>query len=83
MIDSFDKSALNDDVIEISAPSIIKAGEITNMSICIPVPENATGTYSGYIEMNPDGKENDGSVPQIGLSFMVNATACSSLRKNL
>ncbi|MDR7664690.1 hypothetical protein RG963_02580 [Methanosarcina sp. Z-7115] len=69
-IDSFYRSAFND-VIEISAPSIIKAGEIVNMSICVPVPENATGTYSGYIEMNPDGKVNDGSVPQIGLSFKV------------
>lgn len=68
-IDSFDRSAYN--VIEISAPSIIKAGEIINISICIPVPENATGTYNGYIEMNPDGKENDGFVPQIGLSFTV------------
>lgn len=70
-IDSFDRSAFNDDVIGIFAPSIIKAGEIVNMSIYVPVPENATGTYSGYIEMNPDGKENDGSIPQIGLSFTV------------
>ncbi len=68
---SFNTFALSDDAIVISAPSIIKAGEITNMSIFTSVPENATGAYNGYIEMNPDGKENDGSAPQIGLSFVV------------
>jgi hypothetical protein len=63
--------AFSDDIIEISAPSVIKAGEIANMTIRIPVPEDAKGTYSGLIEMNADGKENDGSVPQINLDFTV------------
>jgi uncharacterized membrane protein len=63
--------AFSDDVIEISAPSIIKAGEIAKMTIRVPVPENASGTYSGLIEMNADGEENDGSVPQINLDFTV------------
>lgn len=68
---SFDEPAFSDDIIEISAPSTIKAGEIANMTIRVPVPENASGSYNAYIEMNADGKENDGSAPQIGLSFKV------------
>ncbi|MDD4250329.1 MAG: hypothetical protein PHT13_14655, partial [Methanosarcina sp.] len=63
--------AFSDDVIEISAPSVIKTGEITKMTIRVPVPEDASGTYSGLIEMNADGEENDGSVPQINLEFTV------------
>lgn len=65
------ESAFSDDIIEISAPSVIKAGEIAKMTVRIPVPENASGYYSGLIEMNADGNENDGSVPQIGLDFNV------------
>jgi len=68
---SFDEPAFSDDTIEISAPSTIKAGEIANMTIRVPVPENASGSYNAYIEMNADGKENGGSVPQISLSFTV------------
>ncbi|AKB57840.1 COG1470 family protein [Methanosarcina barkeri] len=68
---SFEEPAFSDDTIEISAPSTIKAGEIANMTIRVPVPENASGSYDAYIEMNADGKENDGSVPQISLSFTV------------
>jgi uncharacterized membrane protein len=67
----YSEYAFSDDVIKISAPSTIKAGEIANMTIRIPVPENASGTYSGIIEMNADGEENDGSVPQISLDFTV------------
>jgi len=63
--------AFSDDIIEISAPSVIKAGEIANMTIRVPVPENASGYYYGLIEMNADGNENDGSVPQISLDFNV------------
>lgn len=59
----------SDDSIVISAPSVLKAGEITNMTIKVPVLENATGWYSGYIDMNVDGKSNDGSNPQLGLSL--------------
>ena len=65
------ESAFSDDIIEISAPSVIKAGEIEKMTIRVPVPINASGYYSGLIEMNADGNENDGSVPQIGLDFNV------------
>jgi hypothetical protein len=54
-----------------SAPSVIKAGEIGKMTIRVPVPINASGYYSGLIEMNADGNKNDGSVPQIGLDFNV------------
>lgn len=67
----YSESAFSDDIIEISAPSVIKAGEIANMTIRIPVPKDAKGTYSGLIEMNADGKENDGSVPQISMDFTV------------
>jgi hypothetical protein len=66
-----EEAAFENDIIEISAPSIIKAGETTSMTIRVPVPENAEGSYSAYIEMNADGKEYDGSVPQISLSFTV------------
>lgn len=65
---SSNKFALSDAIV-ISAPSVIGAGEITNMTIKMPVPENATGSYNGYIDMNVDGKANDGSNPQIGLYF--------------
>lgn len=68
---SFEEPAFSNDIIEISAPSIIKADEIANMAIRVPVPENASGSYGAFIEMNADGNENDGSVPQIGLSFTV------------
>ncbi|MGE5458212.1 MAG: hypothetical protein ACM3RX_07645 [Methanococcaceae archaeon] len=67
----YTKPAFSGDLVEISAPSTIKAGEITNMTIRIPVPENASGTYEGFIEMNADGKGNDGSVPQLGLSLSI------------
>ncbi|MGB9940297.1 hypothetical protein [Methanosarcina sp.] len=63
--------AFSDDIIEISAPSTIKAGEIDDMTFRVPVPKNASGSYNAFIEMNADGKENDGSVPQITLSFTV------------
>lgn len=66
-----ENSDLSSDIIEISAPSTIKAGEVANMTIRVPVPENATGTYDGYIEMNVNGEINDGSVPQVNLYFTV------------
>ncbi|MGB9929597.1 MAG: hypothetical protein ACPK85_14545, partial [Methanosarcina sp.] len=62
---------LNNDEIKISAPSTIEAGQIVNMTIEVPVPENATGYFDRYIDMNVDGKENDGANPQLGLSFRV------------
>lgn len=65
------EQAFGNDAIEISAPSTIKAGEIANMTIRVHVPENATGTYNRYIDMNVNGKVNDGSVPQISLYFNV------------
>ena len=70
-MDPYSETAFSDDIVEISAPPTIKAGEIINMTIRIPVPKNATGSYNGYIEMNADGKENDGSVSQINLDFTV------------
>ena len=63
--------AFGNDEIEISAPSIIKAGEVNNITMRVHVPENATGSYNGYIDMNVDGKVNDGSSPQINLGFSV------------
>ena len=63
--------AFGNDAIEISAPSIIKAGEVTNMTIRVHVPENATGSYNGNINLNVNGNENDGSSPQINLGFNV------------
>ncbi|MGA9190073.1 MAG: hypothetical protein WB014_16240 [Methanosarcina sp.] len=68
---SFNTFNLSDDAIVISAPSVINTGEITSMTIRVPVPENATGSYSGYIEMNVDGKANDVYGSQIGLNFRV------------
>ena len=63
--------AFSNDAIEISAPSIIKAGEITNMTMRVHVPKNATGYYNGNINMNVNGNVNDGSSPQINLGFNV------------
>jgi hypothetical protein len=63
--------AFSEDIIEISAPSTIKAGEITNMTIRVPVPENATGSFNGNIDMNVDGKSNDGITPQLNLGFNI------------
>jgi hypothetical protein len=63
--------AFGNDAIEISAPSILKAGEVTNMTMRVHVPENATGTYNGYIDMGIDGKVNDGSTPQISMYFTI------------
>jgi hypothetical protein len=63
--------AFGNDAIEISAPSIIKAGEVANMTIQVHVPENATGSYNGYIDMNVNGKINDGTNPQISMGFSV------------
>ena len=65
------EQVFDNDAIEISAPLTIKSGEVTNMTIRVHVPENATGSYNGYIDINVDGKINDGSTPQIGLSFNV------------
>jgi hypothetical protein len=70
-VDPDNEPAFSDDIVEISAPLTIKAGEIANMTIRVPVPENATGSYNAFIEMNADGKENDGSVPQISMDFTV------------
>src|SRR5664280_109068 len=63
--------AFGNDAIEIFAPSNIKAGEVANITMRIHVPENVTGSYNGYIDMNINGKVNDGSSPQISLSFSV------------
>jgi hypothetical protein len=63
--------AFGNDAIEISAPSTIKVGEVANMTIRVHVPENATGYYSGNIDMNVKGKANDGINPQINLNFNV------------
>ena len=65
------EQVFGNDAIEISTPSTIKAGEVANMTIRVHVPENATGSYNGYIDINVDGKVNDGSTPQIGLYFNV------------
>ncbi len=63
--------AFGDDAIKISAPSTIKVGEVANMTIQVQVPENATGSYNGYIDLNVNGKANEGYTSQIGLSFNV------------
>ncbi len=65
------EQAFGNDAIEISSPSTIKAGEIANMSIRVHVPENATGYYNGYINMNVDGKANDVYTPGVNLHFNV------------
>lgn len=69
--DSFDGIGLDDDAIEISAPSTLKPDQIADMVIRIPVPKNATGTFNGYIDMNVDGDENGGIEPQLDLNLMV------------
>ncbi|MGB9939858.1 PKD domain-containing protein [Methanosarcina sp.] len=68
---TYQKQAFGNDAIKIFAPSTIKAGEIANITIRANVPENATGTYNNYIDMNVNGRANDGSVPQLSLNFKV------------
>ncbi|MGB9929140.1 MAG: hypothetical protein ACPK85_12180 [Methanosarcina sp.] len=63
--------ALDEDSIEISAPSIIKADEIANVTVKTNLPENATGSYNGYIDMNVNGETNDGANPQLSFTFNV------------
>jgi hypothetical protein len=65
------QQAFNDDSINISAPSIIKAGETANMTIRVEVPENATGAYNGYIQMNVEGQTVDVYSNQVNLNFNV------------
>jgi len=63
--------AFSNDAIEISAPTTIEAGGVASMTIRVQVPENATGYYNGYIDMNVNGKTNDGYSPQISLGFSI------------
>jgi hypothetical protein len=68
----YNEPAFSDDVVEISAPSTIKAGEVTNMTIRVPVPENATGSYyNGNIDLNVNGEKNNASTPQVNLYFTI------------
>jgi FOG: PKD repeat len=64
-------NTFGNDAIVISAPSTIKAGEITNITIKVHAPENATGTYNGRIDMNVNGKANDWAAPGLDLYFNV------------
>lgn len=68
---SFDEFGLEENEIEITAPSTLEPGQIADMVIRVPVPENATGTYDGYIEMNVNGGENEGYEPQLELYLTV------------
>lgn len=68
---TFGTFGLSNDEVIVEAPSIIKAGEIVNMTIKVPVPENATGSFNGYIDMNVDGKTNDGSNSQLSFYLRV------------
>lgn len=68
---SFDKFGLDDGEIEITAPSTLEPGQIADMVIRVPVPENATGTYNGNIQMNVNGNENAGFEPQLDLYLTV------------
>lgn len=63
---SFGEFGLDDDEIEITAPSTLKPEEIANMVIRVPVPDDAKGTYNGYIRMNVEGDEY-GYEPQLEL----------------
>jgi hypothetical protein len=66
-------SNLDPDAVEVSAPSIIKAGEIANMTIKVKIPENTTGKYYGTIVLNVDGEvdNNYGINPQVSLDFNI------------
>ncbi|MDY9925838.1 hypothetical protein [Methanosarcina sp.] len=54
---SFGESGIDNDAIEISAPSVLSPGEIADMVIRVSVSESAAGSYNGYIKMNVDGKK--------------------------
>lgn len=66
-------SPLDPGTVEISAPSVIKAGEIANMTIKVNISENASGRQFGTISMNVDGETNNnyGNSPQVTLDFNV------------
>ena len=66
--------AFNSNAIEISAPSIVKAGGIANMTIRVKVPANATGRYYGTIGMYVNGEITPiygNNNPQLTLDFNV------------
>jgi hypothetical protein len=63
--------AFDNDAVNISAPSTIKAGEVVDTTITITVPENATGNYYSAIDMNVNKEENNPYNPQLSLSFTV------------
>ncbi|MDI9394923.1 MAG: hypothetical protein QM426_05685 [Euryarchaeota archaeon] len=67
----FDEFGLDDDEIEITAPSTLEPGQIADMVIRVPVPDNARGTYNGYIEMSINGNENEGYGPRLELYLNV------------
>ena len=63
--------AFEDDVITITAPSVVKAGETAVVKVHIEVPDNAKGSYNGAIDLNiddPSIREWDG---QVQMNFMV------------
>lgn len=78
---SFDEFILEDEEIEITAPSTLEPGQIADMIIKVPVPENATGTYNGYIDMNVEGDEY-GYEPQLDLYLTVLQKPSIPYKKN-
>lgn len=65
--------AFNSSAVKISAPQIIKAGETTNMTIKLRVPENVKGEYHDTIDMNVNGEpaDNYADTPQIYINSYV------------
>jgi hypothetical protein len=49
--------AFSDSAIKFSVPSVLKSGEVANMTILVNVPKNTTESYKGYIDLNVDGKK--------------------------
>ncbi|MBN1134493.1 MAG: hypothetical protein JXA38_06225 [Methanosarcinaceae archaeon] len=64
-------SALEDDAITITAPSVVKAGETAIVKVHLEVPDNAKGRYNGVIDLNiddPSIREYEG---QVQMNFIV------------
>jgi archaellum component FlaG (FlaF/FlaG flagellin family) len=62
---------IDESAITVDAPSIIKAGETVTVKVHLDVPENATGSFSGTIDLNIDDPALRDWEGQVQLYFIV------------
>lgn len=63
--------AFESDAMEITAPSVVKAGETAVVNVHLEVPEDARGTYYGDIDLNIDDPSIDEWDDEVSLNFDV------------